>query len=534
MALRIWLTLSAGMLSAVGGFISRCNGRMTAAAPLRKGRHMHAISKNMPAPRKKRFSLESIGMQLRGAARESSNSFNLDQQASVYFVVTREFCDHLLLYENGTFVHGSPFAFGSTDGHGTWQLANEGSSQVLDLQWGSTKQLRLLSMGGGASKFQDQHSRLEHVEGELLSAWRKEPLAAQPRAPPRSLVFSSVGKQCLPVVRDTWLQDSAAMDFDVALVFYKEAESDVYSALQDLSSTLPNVELIQNAGMKWPNLRHWIDLHGGPTDVAAKYDYIWVVDDDVRLPTQEISKMFSILREHPEIQFACPSFDAGSEGVWRMFDGHDPRYKLRYTNFVECTAPVLKTSMLLDPRFQPCLRAVRTGCYIDFCFYHAAGDRDDAVAVLDAVQCHHPPRSEEMPSEMREVQAWDDHKYDNVLFEQEGVPKEWFGFEPRTFLPLVFGAIQKGGQQRIPFTAQQQTAYLDLFKFHGAIDTRVTAVQNFLKMAEEGKLNLAENSVQEAQDYIKTLQTAREQFYSLNDYEEQLAKLDARMQAIFP
>ena len=26
------------------------------------------------------------------------------------------------------------------------------------------------------------------------------------------------------------------------------------------------------------------------------------------------------------------------------------------------TAPILKSSMLLDPRFQPCLRAVRTGC----------------------------------------------------------------------------------------------------------------------------------------------------------------------------
>ena len=66
--------------------------------------------------------------------------------------------------------------------------------------------------------------------------------------------------------------------------------------------------------------------------------------------------------------------------------------KLRYTNFVECalvdmvatccychklpqtwiqdagsrgTAPVLKSSMLLDPRFQPCLRAVRTGKWMD-------------------------------------------------------------------------------------------------------------------------------------------------------------------------
>eukprot|EP00913_Durusdinium_trenchii_P019471 g18304.t2 len=60
-----------------------------------------------------------------------------------------------------------------------------------------------------------------------------------------------------------------------------------------------------------------------------------------------------MIREHSQIAFACPSFDKGSDGVWRFFDGHDPRWKLRYTNFVECTAPVLKSSMLLDARFQP-------------------------------------------------------------------------------------------------------------------------------------------------------------------------------------
>lgn len=498
---------------------------------------MYTISKSKLVPRRTRSPIDKVRMQLRGTARESSNhNFNEAQQASIYFLITRDFCDHLLFYENGTFVHGSSFALGSTDGHGTWQFASEGSSQMLNLNWGSTQKLRLLSTGVGARKFQDQQSRLEHVNGEPISVWQKEMLAVQPKAPSRSLVFSSVGKQCLPIVRDTWLQDSEAMDFDVALVFYKEADSHVYSALQGLSQTLPNVELLQHADMKWPNFRHWIEVHGGSAAVAAKYDYIWVVDDDVRLSTAEISKMFSILREHPEIQFACPSFDAGSEGVWRMFDGHDPRYKLRYTNFVECTAPVLKTSMLLDPLFQPCLRAVRTGCYIDFCFYHATGGRDDAVAVLDAVQCHHPPRSEEMPSEMREVQAWDDHKYDNVLFEKEGVPKDWWGFEPRYFLPLVFGAIPKDGgdQQRISFPSQQQTAYLDLFKFHGAVDSRVQALQKFLKMAEEGKLNIPENSVQEMQDYVKMLQTARGQFYSLDEFQEQLTKFDERMQVLFP
>ncbi|CAE7278126.1 unnamed protein product [Symbiodinium necroappetens] len=97
--------------------------------------------------------------------------------------------------------------------------------------------------------------------------------------------------------------------------------------------------------------------------------------------------------------------------------------------------------MLQNPRFQPCLRAVRTGCFIDFCFHPAAGGGADVVAVIDAVQCHHPPRTADHPSEMRQVQAWHDHKNDDVLFEKEGVPKEWWSIEPRFFQPKVLGAI---------------------------------------------------------------------------------------------
>ena len=80
--------------------------------------------------------------------------------------------------------------------------------------------------------------------------------------------------------------------------------------------------------------------------------------------------------------------------------------------------------------------------------------------VLDAIQCHHPPRTADYPSEMRKVQAfthyvilfdvqkdWLEHKNDDVFFQealtvkawmqllQEGVPREWWAIEPRFFEP---------------------------------------------------------------------------------------------------
>lgn len=374
-----------------------------------------------------------------------------------YFMTHHDWCDHLLFSDDGTFTNGF-FA-----GRGTWRLSWHGDGDrvariALELEWdrrpgdrgaegdaggeasAASQQEVLWSLDGGTKSFTAAGAALESMEGQELPPLPPlppSPLHPPGRSRPRGLVFSSVGSQCLRVVRDHWLRAPSAAEFDVALVFYKDPTSDVYRELEELERSIPSVELHLNAGMKWPNFRHWIEKRGGVAALAGEYDYVWVVDDDVRLPTSEINQLFDVLREHPEIKFACPSFDAGSDGVWRYFDGHDARYKLRYTDFVECTAPVLKTTMLLDAGFDRCLRAVRTGCFIDFCFFPAAGSREDGVAIIDAVQCHHPPRGPEVPSEMRQVKPWEDHKEDDIFFEAEGVPKEWWWWRK----PRIFGGI---------------------------------------------------------------------------------------------
>jgi len=352
-----------------------------------------------------------------------------------YFAVHRDWCDHVLFYEDGT------FAQGRLGGHGSWQLTSPGTGRAsnleLELRWQSYSHVAaspvevLSSSSGSTETFTAEAVKLELVSGEGL------PCPGSEKQGPRALLFSSVGSQCLPVVREHWLAKPSMMQFDVALMFYKEASSHAYSDLSELVSTQECVELSHSPGMKWPNFMKWMEANGGAEAVAARYDYVWVVDDDVRLDTAEINRLFSILRDHREVEFACPSFDASSDGVWRYFDGHDPKYKLRYTDFIECTAPVLKTTWLTDPGFARCLQGVRTGCFIDFCFFPAAGRRRDAVAVIDAVQCHHPPRGADAPSEMRQVQAWEDHKEDDVYFDQAGVPRDWYWFRQ----PQVFGGV---------------------------------------------------------------------------------------------
>ncbi|CAE8628947.1 unnamed protein product, partial [Polarella glacialis] len=370
------------------------------------------------------------------AAASSSGARSGDRELEcwAYFATQREWCDHVLLYSDGTYKRAH------LGGGGTWRLyvPDGGSALLLELDGlGKEGPLVFVSPDGGTDLFEAGTSELRHVSGPAAPLGVDQGAAAKPR---RGLLFSSVGSQCLPVVRDYWLRQPEAVSFDVALLHYGEEGSAAHQSLLELSGMHPFMEVHQRKDMKWPNFRHWCDLQGGLATIASRYDYVWVVDDDVRLPTEGVNRMFEILRSRDELQFACPAFDASSEGVWRYFDGHDPRYQLRYTDFVECTAPVLRSSMLLDPMFQKCLRATQTGCFIDFCFHPVSGARRDSVAVLDAVPCHHPPRGADAPSQMREVLAWEDHKQDEVFFAAQGVPKDWFWYRQ----PKVLGSIPAG------------------------------------------------------------------------------------------
>jgi len=372
---------------------------------------------------------------------EGTSSSQYD--ASVYFLSHLDGCDHIFLFPDGRFervaLHGS----------GTWILTqlDGGNVMQLELLWKSgqgAKSELFTSTGKSASSFASEGGKMVHVDGHVLAPESLDEQAQVYTTKKRGLVFSSVGSQCLPVVRDTWLSEPDSMDFDVSMVFYKEEESLVYRVLADIAANNDAVHLQHNKDMKWPNFKRWMEANGGAAAIAAAYDYVWVVDDDVRLPTREINKMFAILRDHPNVQFACPALDAGSDGVWRYFDGHAPGQFLRYTDFVECTAPVIKTSMLLDAQFSRCLQAVQTGCFIDFCFYPVTGGQKDAVAIIDAVQCHHPPRGSDSPSEMRQVKAWEDHKDDQVFFQQAGIPKEWYWWRQ----PQVFSSIPASAAPR--------------------------------------------------------------------------------------
>jgi len=361
---------------------------------------------------------------------ESCDGGTKDEPA-IYFACRRDWCDHVFLHPSGKFANAT------VGGVGRWSLKQPQGAGGILLELTSDHDHAkdvFIADNGDVDLFVAGTSVMRHVQGPRLLLGDLSPKSR------RSLVFSSVGNQCLPVVRDSWLSRHEIAGFDLAMVFYKDVGSEVYNDLLQLAAKHSSfVELHMHKGMKWPNFKHWAQLQGGYAALAARYDYIWIVDDDVRLSTEGINKLFSLLREHSEVDIASPSFDAASEGVWRYFDGHNPECILRYTDFVECTAPVIKTSLFLDPVFCKAIRAARTGCFLDFCFHATVGGARDALAIIDAVQCHHPPRDEDMPSEMRAVQPWEDHRQDDVHFENEGLPKDWWWYRR----PQVYSCLRR-------------------------------------------------------------------------------------------
>lgn len=154
----------------------------------------------------------------------------------------------------------------------------------------------------------------------------------------------------------------------------------------------------------WPLPRphgRYIEQVGGAARLCERYDFVFCVDDDIRMGPGAIRTLVAEARQR-HLLFASPTYDAQSAGVWRYFDGVEQgQGRVRFTNFVENTAVLLSSQLFLQPVFRRCLAATLSGCYLDFCFWPCAGFREDKVAIIDAAVCHHPERQE--ASELEEV-----------------------------------------------------------------------------------------------------------------------------------
>lgn len=131
-------------------------------------------------------------------------------------------------------------------------------------------------------------------------------------------------------------------------------------------------------------------LHRHP-ELLEKYEYFFLLDDDIVISTEDVNRLFSMMREY-KLKIAQPSL-VMSYYTYKH-TAFNPFYILRYTNFVEMMMPCFSRDALkaVLPTFEQKIR----WCGIEMHWPVLIGSNHNDIAIVDAVSAKHT----------RPVQSW--------------------------------------------------------------------------------------------------------------------------------
>lgn len=211
-----------------------------------------------------------------------------------------------------------------------------------------------------------------NISAEILAAHPLRILTPLPATRRRNLVFFRCGRNS---VHYAMYPFPAQRSWDCMLSFYEDSQPlDLQNVEYVLSGSLSKWHGFAQARFETPALR------------LEDYEYIFLVDDDVRFGSvADIDRLFDIARDQ---RFAVcqPSLSPSSHAFWEV-SRHHPSWHVRYTNFVECMAPVFSASAITALREDLC--AAVSGCGLDLILHKALGDAHGHFGVIDAVVVSH-------------------------------------------------------------------------------------------------------------------------------------------------
>ena len=131
-------------------------------------------------------------------------------------------------------------------------------------------------------------------------------------------------------------------------------------------------------------------LHRHP-EFLEKYEYFFLMDDDIVISTEDVNRLFSMMREY-KLKIAQPSLVMSYYTYKHTV--FNPFYILRYTNFVEMMMPCFSRDALkaVLPTFEQKIR----WCGIEMHWPVLVGSNHKDMAIVDAVSARHT----------RPVQSW--------------------------------------------------------------------------------------------------------------------------------
>jgi hypothetical protein len=168
-----------------------------------------------------------------------------------------------------------------------------------------------------------------------------------------------------------WL-DGVAPTFDLAVCYY----GDDPKAFSDCALRYAV------KGGKWDGLHAFFAANPG---VFEKYDWIWLPDDDIATTTACINRLFDIAEKYA-LDVAQPSL------TWDSYYAHfvtlqNPRFELRWTNYVEVMVPLLRTDLVR--RIFPAFAGRRFGAGLDYLWSRWMIEPRYRTAVIDSVAVRH-------------------------------------------------------------------------------------------------------------------------------------------------
>ncbi|WP_096087563.1 hypothetical protein [Agaribacterium haliotis] len=228
------------------------------------------------------------------------------------------------------------------------------------------------------------------------------------------LVFSSVGDQALI---ESWCKGKGRDSFDLAVFYYGDSEPEYLAAADYVQ---------KRKGSKFQNLKAFYSANSA---VLANYDAVLVLDDDIEIDADRIAYLFE-LRKKLELWLIQPSFSYDGKISFEHTQ-QNPKYRYRFTNFVEMNCPLFVEHKLAD--FMSIYDGSLPGWGMDWWYHNVIGGAEqNKIAIVDEVAVRNPFDQEKRGGQ-REINKLVGTKDRKKLWRQCMEKNGYEEFEPEVF-----------------------------------------------------------------------------------------------------
>lgn len=193
----------------------------------------------------------------------------------------------------------------------------------------------------------------------------------------KNLVFTSAGDKTF--FFKNWLQKDGIKDFDLCVYYYGDERREKYKEFSDY--------YLKRKGSKLQNFDHFCKTN---PEILEKYEYFFIMDDDIVIGMLDVNKMFEISREN-DLWMCQPSLSVDSKcSYW--FTKHNAFRKILYTNFCEINAPLFNRFAIKEllSHYDPILVGWGIDLMISQILSKHVDYNENRIAIINQVVCKNP------------------------------------------------------------------------------------------------------------------------------------------------